>query len=180
MSISQLVDGEWVALTDEEHHAQCMANLAAAGIADPCPECFTPRTDGVCKPCSIQAAFNADPDYRAWSDAQARLDFGAWAPDSPRPYTFADALDDKATVVRLEAKFRRAERDARTDPGGCAMCGRPERGHEQRWHPHAGFEVYVAPSMSVRKARMVARRNVRLGRPAWAPLSFPDSFSPRS
>lgn len=180
MTISQLVDGEWVALTDEEHLEQCLAQLRDAGIADPCPACFTPRTDGVCKPCAVQAVFSADPDYREWSDAQARLDFGAWAPASDRPYTFADALDDKATVVRLEAKFARAERDAKTEPSGCAMCGRPERGHGQRWHPHAGFQPFEAPSLAVRKARMVARRNVRLGQPAWSPLSFPDSFSPRS
>lgn len=171
MSISQMVDGEWHTLTDEEHLEQCLARLVAAGVVDPCPACFTPRRDGSCKPCTRDAVFNADPDYRAWSDAQARLDFGGWAPDSDRPYTFADALDDKATVVRLEAKFACAERDAETDPGGCAMCGRPERGHGQRWHPHAGFEPYVAPSIATRKARILARRNVRLGLPAWTPMA---------
>lgn len=177
MSISQLVDGEWRTLTDEEHLAQCLAQLVADGVVDPCPDCFTPRTDGLCNPCEIQAVFNADPDYRTWSDALARLDFGAWAPDSFRPYTFADALDDKATVVRLEAKFARAERDAKTAPGGCAMCGRSERIHGQRWRTPCG--PYVAPSMALRKARMVGRRNVRLGRPAWAPLSFPEPTSPK-
>jgi hypothetical protein len=174
MTVSQLVDGEWRYLTDEEHHAECMAKLVAAGIADPCPACFTPRVGGVCKPCTVQAVFNADPDYREWSDAQARLDFGGWAPDSDQPYTFDDATADKATVARLEAKFARAERDAKTDPGACALCGAPERGHAQRWHPHAGFEPFFAPSDALRKARMVARRNVRLGRPAWAPLDCGD------
>lgn len=171
MPISQMVDGEWHTLTDEEHLEQCLAQLRDAGVADPCPACFTPRRDGSCKPCTRDAVFNADPDYRQWSDAQARLDFGGWAPDSDQPYTLDDAAADRATVARLEAKFARAERDAKTEPGGCAMCGRPECGHGQRWHPHAGFEPYEAPSMSLRKARMVARRNVRLSRPAWAPLS---------
>lgn len=168
MSISQLVDGEWVSLTDEEHAAQILAEAAADGI-DLCPRCFfVNRVNGVCEMCARDAVFNADPDYRMWSDAQARLDFGGWAPDSTRPYTLDDAAVDKATVARLEAKFARAERDAKTEPGGCALCGVPERGHGQRWHPHAGFEPYVAPSNALRLDRMYARRAKRLGLPVWS------------
>lgn len=170
MTISQLVDGEWITLTDEEHHAQCMAHLVAAGVVDPCPACFTARPDGSCKPCGIQAMFNADPDYRAWSDAMQRLDFGEWAPDSDRSYTYDDVKADQALVARMEAKFARAERDAKTDPGACAACRVPERGHGRRWHGPQQPRTYMAPPASLRKARMVARRNMRQGRPAWAAL----------
>jgi hypothetical protein len=168
VTVSQLVDGEWVRLSDEEHHAQCLANLVAAGIADPCPDCFTPRVDGVCGPCTRLRVLHADPDYRAWGDAQDRLDFGAWGPDSDRPYTYDDRKADEALVARLEAKFAKAERAAETEPGGCALCGVPERSHAQRWHGPQQTRFYVAPSIALRKARMVARRNVRTGRPAWA------------
>lgn len=169
MSISMLVDDEWVSLTSEEHAAHILADAAKDGI-DLCPRCFGDivAVDGMCKGCASDAVYNADPDYRAHGDALARLDFGAWAPDSDRPYTFDDAATDKATVARLEAKFARAERDADTDPGGCAMCGAPERGHAQRWHPHAGFEPWVAPSNAQRLARMYARRAQRLGLPVWS------------
>lgn len=171
--ISQLVDGEWVTSTDEEHRAQILAEAAAEGL-DLCPRCFFgDRTDsGVCRGCARDAVFNADPDYRAWSDAQARLDFGAWAPDSDRPYTYDDAQADEALVHRLQARFNRFERYAKTDPDGCAICGVPWRDHGQRWHPHAGFEVWAEPSLALRKDRIVARRNVRIGRPAWAALNL--------
>lgn len=177
MTVSQLVDGEWKTLTDEEHTAQILAEAAEHGI-DLCPRCFYGnRVDGVCEICARTDVLYADPDYREWSDAQARLDFGGWAPDSTRPYTFDDGRADEALVKRLSAKFNAAERNASMDPGGCAKCGLPERGHP-RWHgprwqghgaPSRGFE---APSDALRKARMVARRNMRAGRPAWAALTL--------
>lgn len=176
MTISQKVDGEWITLTDEEHIAQLVAEAHAAGW-DPCLRCFMPLIDGVCGYCRRQDMFNADPDYRAWSDAQARLDFGGWAPDSNRPYTFDDAKADQALVKKLSAKFDRSERDAKTDPGGCALCGLLEHGHK-RWHgpAYSGLRTpapgFVAPSIALRKARIVARRNVRTDRPAWAALDL--------
>lgn len=172
--IAQLVDGELVHLTDEEHVAQLVAQAHADGW-DPCLRCFSPLVDGVCKPCVRDAVFNADPDYRKWGDALARLDFGAWAPESTRPYTWDDREADKVTVKRLEAKFAAAERSAEIEPGGCALCGVAERKHSQRYSSaHLGDRPkgYVAPSTALRKARMVARRNVHSGRPAWAPLNL--------
>ena len=172
--ISQLIDGELIELSDEEHIERLVAQAHADGW-DPCLQCFMPLVDGACRPCNWAVVFNADPDYQAWSDAQARLDFGDWAPESPRPYTLDDARADEALVKRLSAKFNAAERAAGMDPGGCVKCGLPERGH-QRWHgprwqghggPSRGFE---APTDEIRKARIVARRNMRAGRPAWAPL----------
>lgn len=175
MTVSQLVDGEWVTLTDEEHIEQLVAQCRAEGW-EPCLQCFQVLDDdGTCGYCRWRAAFSADPEYREWSDAQARLDFGAWAPESTRPYTFDDRQADRAIVKRLEAKFVRAERAAETEPGGCALCGVAERKHAQRYSSaHLGDRPkgYVAPSAALRKARMVARRNVRTGRPAWAPLAL--------
>lgn len=168
MPISQLVDGEWVSLTDEEHAAQILAEAAADGI-DLCPRCFfVNRVNGVCEMCARDAVFNADPGYRMWSDAQARLDFGDWAPDSTRPYMLDDADVDKATVARLEAKFALAEQDAKTEPGGCAVCGVPEREHMQRWHPHGHSKSYIPPTDRRRLARRYARRAKRLGLPVWS------------
>ena len=170
--ISQMVDGVWTELTDEEHAAQILTEAAANGI-DLCPRCFFGnRVAGVCRMCARDAVFAADPDYREWSDAQDRLDFGGWAPESTRPYTFDDGRADEALVKRLDAKFARAEQEARTDPDGCALCGVPERGHANRWHGPGKAGRYKPPSVAVRKERMVARRNVRLGRPAWAALEL--------
>ena len=170
--ISQLVDGKWVSLTTEQHAAQVLAEAAAAGI-DLCPRCFYGnRVNGVCQMCARDAVFNADPDYRAWAEAHDRVDFGEWGPDSTRPYTRDDMKTDEATVARLSAKFNRAECAAKTDPDGCAVCGVSPRGHARRWHQGAGIETWVEPSISLRKARIVARRNIRLGRPAWAPLAM--------
>jgi hypothetical protein len=174
--ISQLIDGEWRQISDEEHVAQLVAQAHADGW-DPCLRCFSALIDGVCGYCRAQDMFNADPDYRAWSDAQQRLDFGGWAPESTRPYMHEDAQADEALVKKLSAKFNAAERNATMDPGGCALCGLPERGHK-RWHgpgwqghgaPSRGF---VPPSDELRKARMAARRNMRNGRPAWAALDL--------
>ena len=169
---SQLIDGKWVPVADEGHAAQILADAAAEGI-DLCPRCFwVNRVGGVCQLCARDAMFNADPDYRAWSDAQGRLDFGEWAPDSTRPYTWDDKEADEALVDRLAAKFNRAEKAARTDPGGCAGCGMAERDHVQRWHGKDLPWSFMPPSIELRKARIVARRNVRSGRPAWAPLAL--------
>ncbi|MFI5934741.1 hypothetical protein [Actinoplanes sp. NPDC051494] len=177
--ISQVIDGVLMPLTDEEYIAQILADARANGVDDLCPRCFAfPRLDGACRPCARDDVFAADPDYRAWSDAQARLDEGGWAPESIRPYTYEDAKADEVLAGQLSAKFNRAERRATMDPGGCAVCGDPARGHHERWHgrrdngaktPPTGF---VPPSDELRKARIVARRNVRAGRPAWAALSL--------
>lgn len=167
---SQLIVGDWVPVADEDHAAQILANAASEGV-DLCPRCFwVNRVDGVCQLCARNDMLNADTDYRAWSDAQQRLDFGEWAPNNTRPYTWDDKQADEALVKRLEGKFNRAEKAAGTDPGGCAGCGVAERAHVQRWHGQGLPWSFMPPSVELRKARMVARRNVRSGRPAWAPL----------
>jgi hypothetical protein len=139
--------------------------LRAEGI-DPCPDCFTPRIDGVCRPCRMQAILSADQDYSAWSDAQARLDHGAWAPDSDRPYTYDDVKADKALTARLKAKFLRAELDAVTEPNACGKCRRSEGEHLRS--RFLGICRYVPPSDAQRLARMYARRAARLGLPVWS------------
>lgn len=145
--------------------AGAFAELRVAGF-DHCPDCYTVRIDGVCRSCRSQAIFNADPDYRAWSDAQARLDHGAWAPDSDRPYTYSDVKADEAFAARLEAKFARAERDAATPPNACGKCGEPEGKHLRS--RFSGICRYVPPSDAQRLARMYARRAARLGLPVWS------------
>ena len=156
------------AVTDAEldrREREFFAEMRAEGI-DPCPDCYGVRIDGVCGYCRRQAIFNADPDYRAWSDAQQRLDFGAWAPDSDRPYAYDDAKADEALQARLEAKVTRAERDAVTEPSACGRCGRPEGKH--LWSRFPGICRYVLPSDAQRLARMYARRAARLGLPVWS------------
>ena len=92
-----------------------------------------------------------------------------------------ERVEAQRLAAETEERWRRqrAERDATTEPGGCAVCGTPEREHCQRWHGSLfRSEGYVAPSIAVRKARILARRNVRLGIPAWA-LFSPVSTSPK-
>lgn len=156
--------------TLEEAKARVLAEAAAEGM-DLCPECFgVPRVNGVCNPCRVSKVWAAEPNWSAYGQAQARVDFGAWDPDESRPYTFADRTADELLVKRLESMFARAERDAKTPLNGCALCGKPERGHERFYDwPHrlGAPEGFVTPSDAVRKSRLTARRNVRHGLPAW-------------
>lgn len=157
VTVSMLVDGEWVHLSDAEHTAMLLDELRADGAADPCPDCFTPRSDGVCRACRTQAILDADPDWSAMADAQGRLDDGDYDLDE-RP-----ALN--RTVDAFWAKQRQAEIDTKTEVNACGWCNRPQAAHTSlRWDGHA----YMPPRDDVRLRRLYAHRAVRLGLPPWS------------
>lgn len=156
MSVSMLVDGEWRTLSGDEHKTMLLAEMRSDGL-DPCERCFNVKVDGVCGWCRMDALLNADPDFSAMADAQARIDFQERGP----AYTFEDLQADEATVAAFERKVATAERDAATEPGACADCHRHESVH--RW-----FHKFVPPSDRLRLARMYARRAKRLGLPVWS------------
>lgn len=114
------------------------------------------RTNGTCAGCELDKS----TAFQAMCDAQSRLDDGAFlAAERPR----------LALIVNTYWSCQgTAERDARTAPNGCALCGEPERGHYQRFgrgHTRATGIAYVAPSNAQRLDRMLARRAYRAGTP---------------
>lgn len=48
------------------------------------------------------------------------------------------------------------------EPNGCRHCGAAQRFHCQRWTDAAGWHTWTEPTDEQRKARMLARRNMRL------------------
>lgn len=151
------------AITANQHmdllRREAFNELRAAGY-DHCPDCYTVRTDGVCGWCRMQAILNADPDWRAMSDARTRLDFEPFV-------SFEASRVDEQIIAAFERKVDRAERDAKTPPNGCRHCGVTQRGHGQRWVPGIGRHVFTQPTDTQRLARMYARRAIRLGLPVW-------------
>ncbi|AUY50437.1 hypothetical protein [Streptomyces sp. CB01881] len=52
------------------------------------------------------------------------------------------------------------------DPGGCAHCGLPERGHARQWTEQAGWHAWVRPSPDQTRRRLQERRAARSDAPA--------------
>ena len=66
-----------------------------------------------------------------------------WAPDGNIQATCSDHND-----VVTDKIF----------PSGCSACGREERSHGMTWMSGVGFHLYIEPTQSQRKQRMIKRR----------------------
>lgn len=43
------------------------------------------------------------------------------------------------------------------EPNGCAVCGKPERGHAIEWFPNVGLHTWQEPTDAQRLERMKKR-----------------------
>lgn len=114
------------------------------------------RPNGTCAGCELGKSVA----FQAMCEAQSRLDDGEFL------------LSEKDKLQAIADAYwtcqRTAERDAKTAPNGCAVCGLEERGHgvwEGGGHNGIVGRTYIEPSNVKRLDRMLARRAYRAGTP---------------
>jgi len=154
-------DGECPFPDLHERLLEHLASLEVAGVVNPCPACFGACPDGACRRCAWDRARSADPAYHICAvahDRQELLD--------AEEYPIAQRRIDTAIIHAYGRAELRAERDSRTAPNGCGICGIEEYGHGMRYGPrHIGaMPGWVPPTDRQRLDRMRARRAARNGR----------------